>query len=298
MNTSYLTWPEARALAQLGQLIRREAGTTWLRRAAGGLWQVLNASFVVLRVVSENDFLTEDYYAEDWTTDPIGTVRDVCARRAAVRRFIPPGLGLSGEITGTTSLSLTADLGETLPSGSWTLAFYFGGTHVGDVEAPEPGRYSQDVEIDYSAFGTASSIETMVVAKSRLPLPVWRMVTPWLYRFVSAGSYINIDLATYFPFNGWAPVGWPYGAAGFDFGPYTEDRWVYSHADDPAFVDDDLAINGVLINPNSLAGYIYGPDTTLLHVIPAGEVLNLNVWHNVGAVSEGAGSLRLYDRPI
>jgi hypothetical protein len=296
--TSFLTWPEARALAQLGQLIRREAATTWIRRTAGGLWQVLDGSFVVVRVVSESDFLTADFYAEDWTTDPIGTVRDVCARRAAVRRFIPPGLGLTGEITGTTSIDLTADIGETLPAGGWVLSFYFGGTHVGDIEAPEAGRYTQAVEIDFSTLGSATSIETMVIAKSRLPLPVWRMVSTWIYRFVTAPSYIDIQLATYFPFNGFAPAGWAYGAAGFDFGPYSEDRWVYSHADDPAQADDDLAINGVLINSDSVAGYVAGTSTTLLHVLPAGEILNLNVWQAAGFNTYGLGALRLYDRPI
>lgn len=294
--TSFLTWPEARALAQFGQLIRREAATTWIRRTAGGLWQVIDGDFVVLRVVSEDDFLTADFYAEDWTTDPIGTVRDVCARRAAVRRFIPPGLGLTGEITGTTSLDLTADIGQTLPAGGWVLSFYFGGAHVGDIEAPDPGRYTQAVDVDFTAFASASSIETMVIAKSRLPLPVWRMVSTWIYRFPGTPTYINIDLPTAFPYNGGAAPGWPYGA-GVNFGPYSDDRWVYSHSADPAQCDDDLAINSVLINPNSLAGYVVGTSTTLLHVLPAGEILNLNVW-NTGGPSWAVGSLRLYDRPI
>lgn len=115
-------------------------------------------------------------------------------------------------------------------------------------------------------------------------------------------SYFTINLGVEFvDFPGyWASAGW-FGPDKV-FGPYPDNRWVYSHADDgadTAQVDDDLAVNGTLVFPDSLASYVV-PDgaTALLLVLPAGSTFTLNIWNASYGPTWGHGLLRLYNRPI
>lgn len=110
-------------------------------------------------------------------------------------------------------------------------------------------------------------------------------------------SYALIDLSAHFPFVGvFNPAGYPFGV-GFTFGPWTGKRYVYSHADDPAFADDDLELNGTRIFADNIAGSINGGATTLLIILPAGATLNVNVW-DAGGSAGAFGSLRLYTRRL
>ena len=62
--------------------------------------------------------------------------------------------------------------------------------------------------------------------------------------------------------------------------------------------DDDLAINGVKIHPDNLAGYVVpGGATEMLLFLPSGQTFTLNIW-NAGGNMWGHGYLRLYNRPI
>lgn len=288
--TSFLTWFEARPLAVLGNAIRREAWTYWLRRITGGIWQILDEDLNALRVVSGSDFSSEDFFAEDWTTDPLGTVRDVCARRGGERRFVPPGIGLTGNPS-SASVDLVATIGAGVPDGTWQILFFLDGAFVGELEATEPGKYTLPVACDPTAIARA-----WIDVTSRLPLPFWKSHAEWRLVF-GDGSYDTINLAADFPGGGFLdPPGWPYGA-GVTYGPYSGNRWIYSHADDPASADDDLAINGVKLFPDDIANTINGGATTFLHFLPAGSTMAVNVWNAGGGYGAG-GSLRLYNRPL
>ena len=79
-----------------------------------------------------------------------------------------------------------------------------------------------------------------------------------------------------------------------------------------AAADDDLAINGTLVNPDNIAGYVWpqppydiynpgaaGGQTKLLLHLPAGDTFTMNIWNGTyGGNCGGYGLLRLYNRPL
>ena len=165
MNTSFLTWPEAAALAASGNLVRREAWTVWLRRRVG-LWEMVDSSFQLLRVVQSGDFINFDAFASDWTSDAIGATREVCARIPLVRPFIPPGIGLVGEVE-EGILTLHADLGAGSPDGVYWLEYLVNGVLVGTLEASSAGRFT------VTASSPGGDIDAQLHVRSALPLPTW-----------------------------------------------------------------------------------------------------------------------------
>ncbi|MEI6493828.1 MAG: hypothetical protein WCO94_14870 [Verrucomicrobiota bacterium] len=305
MNTAFLSWPQARALALAGQLIRREAWTNWLKRRTG-LWELLDPAFASLRIAQAGDFLSADAFASDWTTDLPETTRDVCARpqnhgsgtgtglseTVAGERFSPPGIGLTGEV-GTSTLTLHADLGASFPAGSFTISYFLDGVLVGSLPAAESGRYTLTTAFTVSE----SAARAWVAVRSSLPLPTWVGYAEWVF---PAAQFIRISLVDEFP-QDIPPSVAPGGFCGAKtFGPYTVDRYVYSHAADPAGADDDLYLNGEAINFTNRSHVLFGGATTLIMTLPAGTPLVVNVRNSDywGGYCWAAGSLRLYNRPI
>ena len=211
-----------------------------------------------------------------------------------VAGFIPPDVSLAGAAE-TTALDLTATLGDFVSSGSFTILFYLAGSLVGTMEAKEPGNYTLAVPVDWHSLSGAVDAWIDVTSSE---ISSWCGHAEWIF---PAASYITINLGVEFvDYPGvWAPAGW----FGPDkpFGPYADNRWVYTHADDGAMTaqaDDDLAVNGSLIHPDYTAGYVVpGGATELLLVLPAGSAFTLNIWNHTGQVW-ARGYLRLYNRPI
>ncbi len=184
-----MTWAAARDLAITGKAIRREAWPestglrAWLRRRPGGLWELMDADFHTMRIVQESDFETADAFAGDWTTDPVGTTRDVCQRVPMhLTEFIPPGILISGSL-GTSTVTLTASLGVSAPAGIYALAFYLDGVLVGQQEASGPGQYDVTAPIDFSAYSSEARVRAWVDVVSRLPLPSWTGHAEWTFTF-------------------------------------------------------------------------------------------------------------------
>jgi len=64
-----LTWPEARAVAQAGGLVRRYGWTDrWLKRTRGNLYWIEPLSGAAMHVVRNTDFTRTEFLAGDWTT--------------------------------------------------------------------------------------------------------------------------------------------------------------------------------------------------------------------------------------
>lgn len=206
--SAYLSWPEARALAISGQLVRREAWTNWLKRRLG-LWELLDPAFASLRVVRAGDFSSADAFASDWTTDLPEVARDVCARpqnngngqgtglsaTVAGERFSPPGIGLTGEV-GTSTLTLHCDIGASFPAGSFTISYFLDGVLVGSLPAAESGRYT----LTTAFVPTAGERRAWVDVRSSLPLPAWAGHAEWsTLIFVAADCFPGyVAPATYF----------------------------------------------------------------------------------------------------
>ena len=323
--SAYLTWPEARDMALAGTPVRRDGwptgimmgGTysgllfpTWLEHRIG-LWIGTDSGHAFLRVCDPGIFALAEFYADDWTTDPPGTTRDVCQVDPPARGFVPPGIVLTG-IPGMTSIDLHADLGAADPAGVFMIEYFLDGVQVGSAEATGPGRYTVTVPFSWSSYSTAGRARAWIDVRSSLPLPAWTGHAEWGIEFPAA-SYFTINLGTYFPGDYRGALSW-YGAP-VVFGPYSSARWVYAHAADgpnAACANDDLAINGTLVNPDNIAGYVWpqppytiwdpgalGGQTKLLLFLPAGTTFTLNVWNgSYGGECGASGLLRLYNRPI
>ena len=306
--SAYLTWLEARDLALSGTPVRRDSWPfvgvpesmppLWLERRTG-LWVLTDARHSVMRVVDASWFSAKEFFAGDWTTDAPGTVRDVCGIEAPKPLFQPPGILLPGELDLST-ITLHADIGGSLPDGVYMVDFFLDGQFMGTLEANTPGRYTISSSFIWGSYTTASRIRAWIDVRSSLPLPAWSGHAEWEIIF-PAPSYFTINLGVEFiDYPGFiAGTGW----LGSDktFGPYSDNRWIYSHVDDgtmTAQADDDLAINGVLVDPNGVAGYVVpGGATQLLLFLPAGMTFTMNIWNSGGFVW-GHGLLRLYNRPI
>ena len=304
--SAYLTWPEARDLALAGTPVRREGppGLTglpptsphWLEHRTG-LWVLTDANHAVLRVVDAAWFARAEFYANDWTTDPFGTARDVCVIDSPTPYFLPPGIVLTGE-PGVATISLHADIGASSPEGIFTVSFYLDGAFVGSIEAAASGRYTLAPPFDPSSYSAAARVRAWIDVTSSLPLPAWTGHSEWEMAFPAAATYVAIDLHAEFPAGSGHGGDWAYPWK--TFGPYATDRWVYSHSADPVVADDDFGLNGVVIYPTGLTDPINGGATTLLLFLPAGQTFTLNIWNTtLGYLQYGAGgSLRLYNRPI
>lgn len=111
-------------------------------------------------------------------------------------------------------------------------------------------------------------------------------------------TFFTIDLGVEFPPGPLVGYGERYGAK--TFGPYASTRFVYSHADDPAGADDDLVINGAIIDRDDLAEGIFDGATTLLLRLPAGDTFTVDIHNSViyGGFAYGTGRLRLYNKRL
>lgn len=314
--SAYLSWPEARSEAEAGKLVRREAwplpgsDRAWLRRRAV-LWESLDKRLASLGIVEAAEFTSAEFFATDWTTDDVGTVRDSCQRPAPRLLYAPPGIRLTGRVTD--KLLLTGDLGASAPNGVYEMSFFLYGLEVARVEVESPGRATVEVTFaEVSNFGVAmidpwGQLDARLSVQSRSPLPQWEGVAFWMQDFPSS-SFTAINLATHFPGGGFInPPGYPYGD-GVLFPSVAFDRWVYSHSDDPASPDNNIEINSVRFyyEPRyfdagagwfNLAGPIAGGETTFLAFLPANQSLRLNVW-DAGGSYGASGSVRLYNRPL
>jgi len=302
--SAYLSWGEAAGLALAGTPVRRDAWTeaspVWLERRPG-LWVLTDDRHVVVRVVDAEWFTSDEFYGNDWTSDPPGTERDVCQINPPRPVFRPPGIGLLGEIEAAT-IALHADIGESFPAGAYMVRFFLDGTLVGSLEAAAAGRYTVTVAFDPSAYASASRVRAWIDVSASLPLPAWTGHAEWEIVLPSATTFEIVELAPLFPdlYPAYDVEGWyRLDAAGVTIGPFSGNRWVYSHADDPAAADDELAINGVILFQNDAADPINGGLTTLLHFLPAGQTFRVNVWNGIHlGYCWASGQLRLYSRPI
>ena len=142
------------------------------------------------------------------------------------------------------------------------------------------------------------------------PICPWEVAEIWkawgeqdwvdVYQSIPASGplFDTIDLLAEFPEGPGVAAGGFYGAK--TFGPWPETRFVYSHSSDPAGADDDLVIDGVVIEPNDFADDISGGATTLITTIPANTVMTVDVRNSsiYGGPCSAGGSLRLYRSPI
>ena len=308
--SAFLTWPEARDLALGGVPIRRDAWVTadppsWLEHRTG-LWVLTDLRHALVRAVDAGWFKSAEFYAWDWTTDAPGTARDVCQiDPPAVVAFQPPGVGLEGVI-GSTTIDLNADIGASSPAGVYTINYFLDGVFVGTREATHSGRYT----LTTAFTATAGESRAWIDVRSSLPLPTWTGHAEWVR---PAASYFTIDLGVEFPNRSVGGLDW-WGDPKI-FGPYSDARWVYTHLGDgelAAQANDDLAINGGLVNPDNIAGYVWpqppygiydagavGGQTKMLLYLAMGQSFTMNVWNgSYGGDCYGYGLLRIYNRPV
>lgn len=166
MTTFLLTWPQAHDLALSGKLVRRESWTHWLRHTTG-LWEIVDATGTLLRVVAAGDFSAPDFQANDWTTDPIGTVRDVCLvdPPSYIKTFVPPSSSAKIDF----SQGIIVTLGPSVPSGSYQLRAYLNGDFVGFAEVYD--NSTTTIPCAFPTYGVTYYARVVIV--SRLPLPTW-----------------------------------------------------------------------------------------------------------------------------
>jgi hypothetical protein len=172
--SAFLTWSEAKTEAAAGKLIRREdwplpgSDRAWLRKRAV-LWESLDKRLQSLGIVEAGEFTSAEFFAKDWTTDELGTVRDVC-QRASRPLYAPPGIRLTGVLG--TDLTLHLDLGDSAPRGAYWVTFLVNGVEVATVEAATPGRYTQAAVMGGEIYAEAR-------VRSISPLPEWESVAVW-----------------------------------------------------------------------------------------------------------------------
>ncbi len=180
--SSFLTWPQARDLALAGTPVRRDAWLaadppSWLEHRTG-LWVLTDLRHALVRVVDAGWFALAEFYANDWTTDPPGTPRDICQIDPPKPVFVPPGIMLTG-VPGMTSIGLHADVGASVPAGVFTIEYFLDGVHVGSVEAAGPGRYTLTAPFSFAAFTISGRCRAWIDVTSSLPLPAWTGHAEW-----------------------------------------------------------------------------------------------------------------------
>ena len=288
--TFNLTWEEVRAVALDGAKVRRESWTQWVSYTTG-IWRLLDRSLNPIEVITAGDFGSADYQANDWTTDPIGTTRDVCVIDPPNHnQFTPPSLSLSiGYDAGT----LTAVLGASLPSGSYQLRFLVNGETVGLVEATTGAT---TISVSYAGLLT---INATVVAVSRLPLPSWsgiatdRLVIP----VPPSGTLLSTSTIAYTCLHaGYDRVGWPIWDFVGSIGPIEPVETITNSYAYPVLVtvtgdvNDDVAFDGTIYTPGQdlepywLAGTISGIHSfSAAFTLAPGASLAVGCRNNIGA---------------
>jgi hypothetical protein len=113
--------------------------------------------------------------------------------------------------------------------------------------------------------------------------------------------YFSINLSEAFPTRFSAGPAGLYKTETKTFGPYADNRWIYSHSADRPVIYNDLVLDGAAYEPNGVPNYINNGATTLLRVLPAGQTFTLAVQYNAAYNSgfHGAqGLLRAYNKTI
>ena len=264
-----LTWFEALVLAVRGSFVRREGMgvppdlilvplfgvidpsspvMSWICYQ-NGLWYACDQNKSLMRVIAASDFQSADYQADDWTTDPVGTVRDTCKLPAPVPIFVPPSLSLSLSIGSGT---LTAILGSSSPAGSFQLEFFLNGVSVALTEAVSGATTIS------TSLPSSGTICVSVVATSRLPLPAW---TASVYELIfipppsfavntgADGTTVNVAAGAAYSSLGYSVS---YGAGADSAGLTIHNP--LSHAVTLTIVgscDDDVKFNGMTYEPDS-----------------------------------------------
>lgn len=298
---TFYDWPEAREKARAGTPIRRYGWLDrWLINPKGkGLWWILpyapGADATLphrARVVRPEDFGREEFFATDWTTDA-PEQNNVCERpdRPA---FVPPSISFEAWFS-SGGITMRAGIGEASRAGFYFVIFYLNGEEVHRATIASSGSAQVEAAADWE---TADAFECSALVTSALPLPAWSARQQQNLRLPPL-AYETISINAAFPFvSDYDPYGlrsdWDGGEK--IFGPWPTTRWIYTHDDDLAGVDDDLLINGTFINPTGVADLVY-PSTTLLYVLPPNTPLRLDLW-NTGGACWGEGSLRVYTRPL
>ena len=93
-------------------------------------------------------------------------------------------------------------------------------------------------------------------------------------------SWFEINLVEYFPLRTDVGDFARYGAR--TFGPYPVACSILSHADNPAWFDDDMVLNGSTIYPTGVADLVNGGATTTLLYLPAGNTFSVDVQNSYG----------------
>lgn len=303
-----LTWTAARDLAEAGTPVRRESwpatavalaggtfdGPCWLERRVG-LWVLTNAAHEFLRVVDAGWFESDEFFGTDWTDDPLGTKRDHCVVDPPRPVFVPPGVGLTC-VVGASSIDMHCDLGASFPVGGFVIEYFLDGIFVGSLPAGSAGRYTLAAAFSPAAYTSTGRIRAWIDVRASLPLPEWIGHAGWELVLPPVAEFFRIDLVANFPMSYSVPYHGLYGS--HTYGPYPDLRFIYSHAAEPAWFDDDLVLDGVLFEAaDDYANPPGGGATTLLRVLPAGQTFTVDV-RNGGGPCWAQGYLRLYNRPI
>lgn len=93
-------------------------------------------------------------------------------------------------------------------------------------------------------------------------------------------TMVLIPLVEHFPLKTDVPDFGRYGAK--IFGPYPFDSSIVSHADSPAWFDDDMVLNGEVVYPTGVADLVNGGVTTTLLSLPAGQTFSVDVQNSYG----------------
>lgn len=157
---------EAEAIGKTGQRFRRAASTSWFSIGDGDLWYI-QPQGEPKRVVRSSDFTAANFFATDYTTDPI-TNGDVCSLPGAVRPpFNAPSVSIKASFASDV-LIITGTIGEGT-YGAYRLTFLVNGEAVGHALATASGTFSKVVSFSW--------VPRMVVtfrAESVLPLDPWK----------------------------------------------------------------------------------------------------------------------------
>lgn len=157
---------EARAVGKTGQRFRRAASTSWFSIGDGDIWYI-QPQGEPIRVVRASDFNAANFFATDYTTDPI-TDGDVCSLPGAERPpFNTPSVSMTTSFASDV-LIMTGSIGEGT-YGAYRLTFLVNGAAVGHALATASGTFSKVVSFSW--------VPRMVVtfrAESVLPLAPWK----------------------------------------------------------------------------------------------------------------------------
>lgn len=164
-----MTLKEAVAIALLGGRFRRSASTSWFSRGVG-LWYIQPLD-EERRVVRSGDFTATNFFATDYTTDPITDI-DICSLPGATRpQFDAPAVSVQASyLSGTLTIKGTIGAGS---YGAYRLAMIVNGVTLWHGIAAEPGDFEQAFAIDWTP-----RYAIVFRAESVLPLLPFRYDAP------------------------------------------------------------------------------------------------------------------------